>query len=226
MIETNTIYNESCLDTLARMPDESIDCVVTSPPYYGLRSYGTEPQVWGNHNGCSHVWQMAIKPAANGIINGAMQGETLDGNSATRKPSEYAFCLNCNAWRGELGLEPTFQLYISHLIDIFREVKRALKPSGTVWVNLGDSYPTHAGGVVDDPMRASGLAGTKHQEVARKTSALGQYKKGGRLPEKCLMNIPARFAIAMTDNPYTLRPDLTEEQRTYVIIELMKRGII
>lgn len=45
MIETGKIYNESCLETMARMPDNYLDCVVTSPPYYGLRSYNTDPQV-------------------------------------------------------------------------------------------------------------------------------------------------------------------------------------
>jgi DNA modification methylase len=45
VIELNTIYNESCLDTLSRMPDEFIDCCITSPPYYGLRDYGVADQI-------------------------------------------------------------------------------------------------------------------------------------------------------------------------------------
>jgi len=51
-----------------------------------------------------------------------------------------AFCLRCRAWRGELGLEPTFELYIKHLCNVFDEVKRVLKKMGTLWVNLGDTY--------------------------------------------------------------------------------------
>ena len=45
-METNKIYNESCLDTLNKMPDNYIDCVITSPPYWQLRDYGYEGQ-WG-----------------------------------------------------------------------------------------------------------------------------------------------------------------------------------
>lgn len=46
MIELNKIYNEPCLETLAKMPDEFIDCIITSPPYWQLRDYGYEGQ-WG-----------------------------------------------------------------------------------------------------------------------------------------------------------------------------------
>jgi site-specific DNA-methyltransferase (cytosine-N4-specific) len=199
------IRNGDALAVLKSLDSESIQCCVTSPPYFGLRSYGTEPVIWGNHNGCSHEFAESTSKLLSENRNGKGSA-TPGGGSAEYRAALHGheagvtgFCLSCNAWRGELGLEPTFQLYISHLIEIFAEVKRVLKKDGTCFVNLGDSYATHAGGIVADPMRASGLAGTKHQEVARKTSALGQYKKGGALPEKCLMNIPARFAIAMTD---------------------------
>lgn len=200
MLELNTIYNESCLDTLARMPDESVDLCITSPPYYGLRSYGTDPQVWGNHNGCSHTWGESIKYAKEDkrtpeqkAAQGAVVGNSVNsigfavGNSG-------AFCLDCNAWRGELGLEPTFQLYISHLIDIFREVKRVLKPTGTCWVNLGDSYGTN-----------SGCARQYQRGVDKQYGKIAHQEHGNGFVEKdkslhkSLMNIPARFAIAMTD---------------------------
>lgn len=197
MLELNTIYNESCLTTLERMPDESIDCVVTSPPYYGLRSYGTEPQVWGNHNGCSHVWGDVLRnPKADPRSaelkksQGATIGGTIHFNCETANGNSGNFCLNCNAWRGELGLEPTFQLYISHLIDIFREVKRVLKPTGTCFVNLGDSYAGSWGAMSHD------LHG-KGQKAGYNARPNTSRPQGIR--EKSLMNIPARFAIAMTD---------------------------
>ena len=51
-----TILVGHVLDRLAELPDESVHCVVTSPPFFGLRSYGTEPQVWGGEPNCSHVF--------------------------------------------------------------------------------------------------------------------------------------------------------------------------
>ena len=54
--EENSIVQGHVLDVLAGVPDESISAVITSPPYWGLRSYGTEPQVWGGDAECQHVW--------------------------------------------------------------------------------------------------------------------------------------------------------------------------
>lgn len=82
-LEINRFYNENCLDTMGWMEDNSIDCVVTSPPYYGLRDYGVE---------------------------------------------------------GQIGLEASPKAYVEKLVEVFAEVYRVLKPSGSVWLNLGDSY--------------------------------------------------------------------------------------
>jgi len=114
----NTITTGHVLSVLATWPDECVQCVVTSPPYWGLRDYGIEPQVWGGEPGCEHDW----------------------GTAATG-----AFCPRCGAWRGSLGLEPTPELYVEHLVSVFREVRRVLRTDGTLWLNLGDSYATGAG---------------------------------------------------------------------------------
>jgi DNA modification methylase len=227
MNEAYKILHGDALTVLKGMDAESVQCVITSPPYYGLRSYGTTPQVWGNHNGCSHQWGESIKYAKEDkrtpeqkAALGASVGNSVNSlNFAVGTPGN--FCLNCNAWRGELGLEPTFTLYISHLIDIFREVKRVLKPTGTVWVNLGDSFsgsPTGRFNGGSDIFKGRDLSGHARSADIDK-SAMG-------IRPKSLMNIPSRFAIAMTENPYTLRPELSDEQRVYVVNELVKRGII
>ena len=211
MIELNKIYNESCLDTLARMPNDFLDCVVTSPPYYGLRSYNTEPQIWGDKD-CNHVWGDEIvnpkKDTRTAEVK-VSQGATVGTNVASQHWAQGNmgnFCQLCNAWRGELGLEPTFQLYIQHLTDIFREVHRVLKPTGTVWVNLGDSYvggKGQSGGAsaerqAERNQNGESLNKSHHNEttgfgITRPTDGKQSVRP------KSLMNIPHRFAIAMTD---------------------------
>src|SRR5271163_942196 len=95
------------------MPADSVHCVVTSPPYWGLRDYGTPPQIWNGDPDCWHRWG--------------------------------AFCARCGAWRGSLGLEPTYQRYVAHLVGVLREVRRVLRPDGTMWLVIGDCYATGAG---------------------------------------------------------------------------------
>ncbi len=152
------------LDVLRSMSNESIHCIVTSPPYFGLRDYKVEPQIWGNHNGCQHEWGNVALPAANGQILEPMLAATLNPpasagsfgvvstkpkmlldpfgipQSASRSPRNSSFCRKCPAWRGHLGLEPTPELYIEHLAEVFREAKRVLRRDGTLWLNLGDTY--------------------------------------------------------------------------------------
>jgi DNA modification methylase len=103
------------LDALREMPEQSVQTVVTSPPYYGLRAYGTNPQVWGGDPACAH------------------------------ESSTDVFCQRCNAWRGEFGAEPTPDLYIEHLVVICREIRRVLRDDGTFWLNLGSSYARSPG---------------------------------------------------------------------------------
>jgi hypothetical protein len=72
------------LDRLAELPDESVHCCVTSPPYYGLRDYGTEPQVWGGNRGCSHKWD-ATAVKRKGSTNGRSDlGSTIVSIDATK----------------------------------------------------------------------------------------------------------------------------------------------
>ena len=115
---------------------------------------------------------------------------------------------------GQLGLEPTFQEYIDKLCTIFDEVKRVLKKEGTCWVNLGDTYGgTGSKGNYQDPKYKNGRNG---QSVALNS----------KMPSKCLLQIPSRFAIEMTNPNWVLKDDLTDKEKEYVLIELIKRNII
>jgi len=106
---------------------ESVDCIVTSPPYYGLRSYSSETiQIFGGDKNCNHNW---VKYKGN-----------FDKRNSLFEESPNEFCDKCSAFRCQLGLEPTVDLYISHLVMIFSGLKRVLKNEGTCFVNIGDTY--------------------------------------------------------------------------------------
>lgn len=134
-------YGQNVLSSLKDISDNSIHTICTSPPYYGLRSYGTEPQVWGGNPRCQHEWGDTIPQNSRHLYTG--ENSTKEGTVAEAEgyPKERgAFCQYCGAWRGELGGEPTPHLYVAHLVEVFRELRRVLREDGTVWLNLGDSY--------------------------------------------------------------------------------------
>ena len=141
----NQIICADVREGLAGLPDESVQCCVTSPPYWGLRDYGLEPVVCGG-DGCAHEWSSEGYVRERGnvdpdtrTITGSKEyyGEDSAGKIGRTTGQ---FCLHCGAWRGSLGLEPTPELYVEHLVQIFREVRRVLRKDGTVWLNLGSSY--------------------------------------------------------------------------------------
>ena len=131
----NKIFQGDSLEVLRTLPDGIVDCCVTSPPYYGLRDYGTGTWVGGDPN-CPH---RRLSKASDKTITGHAQ-EELKGNvgDAIYK----SVCPLCGAIREDkqIGLEETPEAYIERLVDVFREVKRVLKDDGTLWVNIGDSY--------------------------------------------------------------------------------------
>jgi DNA modification methylase len=132
------------------------------------------------------------------------------------------------AWAGQLGLEPDPWHYIGHLVATFREVRRVLRPDGTLWVNLGDTYYTGAGPAGESP--GGGKRGDRHKAAVdhapkkgRGTHADSPKHKAGatvtryttpnRMPlegwkPKDLVGIPWMFAKAMQADGWTLRSDI------------------
>ena len=135
------VYNGHTPEILKTMPDEFVHTVVTSPPYWGLRDYGLEPQIWDGDDACEHEW-IASPPRRErhpeDVKNPASKQATNKGANCELSPQR--FCQLCGAWKGSLGLESTPELYVQHLVGIFREIKRVLRVDGTVFLNLGDSY--------------------------------------------------------------------------------------
>ena len=120
-----------CRERLRELAAESVDCVVTSPPYFGLRDYGTG-QWEGGDDDCEHVgtvWHTA--PAGS-----AKQASNVGSVGVTSGPCR------CGAVRvdEQIGHEPTPDEFVDALVAVFREVRRVLAPHGTAWLNLGDSY--------------------------------------------------------------------------------------
>src|SRR5437867_1773320 len=134
----NQIIRGDAVTVLQGLPDECVDTVITSPPYWGLRSYNTEHRIWGGPNRCQHEWRLDLKICQSERGENA-RTEVFD-RSVQSKGTKSSTCRKCNAWRGELGLEPYFFQYVEHLCSVFDEVKRVLKPTGTLWVNMGDTY--------------------------------------------------------------------------------------
>ena len=116
--------------------------VITSPPYWSLRDYGLDPVLWDNNPDCDHEWIYLIKRPP----GGKPSSRTLVGsnknvfiNMRDHNVVSY-YCKKCGAWKGQLGLEPTPEMYVKHLCDIFDEIKRVLREDGTLWVNIGDAF--------------------------------------------------------------------------------------
>jgi DNA modification methylase len=123
-----------CREVLKQIPPESVDFVMFSPPYWGLRDYGEDADTdWGD-------------------------------------------------WKGQLGLEPDFRMYVDHLVQIGDLIWRVLKKSGSWYLNIGDSYTTN------------------HSERRQRIR--------GNLKEKCLAGIPWRTAIALMNRGWILRNDI------------------
>lgn len=176
------ILEGNALDILKTLPDNCIDTCITSPPYYSQRFYGVEANtVWNGDPNCDHQWEVYVRPGNTWSTPGPglykVKGEY---NKAWIRPQEQAFCKKCGAWYGQLGLEPSPSLYIKHLVQIFREVKRVLKPSGVFFLNIGDSY----------------------------FGGLNKYAKEDWLRPKQLMLIPSRLAIALQEDGWILRNDI------------------
>jgi DNA modification methylase len=136
------IINGNSITALRSLPDQSAQCCVTSPPYWGLRSYLPK-----NH------------------------------------PDKAR----------EIGQEPTPEAFVETMVQVFREVRRVLHDSGTLWLNLGDSYTGNA---------SSGGYG-KQDTNCRLESMM--TKTGSGLKPKDLCMMPWRVALALQADGWWLR---------------------
>ncbi len=195
--ENGILYNDDVLGTLRSLPNESIDCIITSPPYWGLRFYGNESNtIWGGDRNCNHEFNneqidinlsVSEKTGLKTGKNPSSKLKNLNGEYIT------GYCKKCGAWYGQLGLEPNFNQYLDNLLEIFKECKRVLKPSGTLFVNIADTYFSKCKGTGGKNSKLVKRKGVENFQSFPKIDLQNEY------PEKSLCMIPERFAMRMID---------------------------
>lgn len=199
---TSRIINADVMDGLAGLSDESVHCCVTSPPYWGLRDYGTASWVGGDA-ACDHK---------EGRQTNRATGKNAT-NPATSTMQVKADC-RCGAVRvdQQIGLEPTPDAFVARMVGVFREVRRVLRKDGTCWVNLGDSYVTAPPG--NKAPSSSDVDGQYARKMKRQlghgedADAIHAKAKLPGLKSKDLIGIPWRVALALQADGWWLRSDI------------------
>lgn len=176
------------------LEDESVDCVVTSPPYWGLRDYGTASWVDGDEQ-CDHIE----------VMNFSEKSKKQASNVGSYSKQYDDVCKLCGARRedDQIGLEKTPEEFVETMVNVFREVRRVLKSTGTVWLNLGDSY---IGGGRGFEWVESGTIQGNHIDAGVKYGKPTGKVEG--LKSKDLAGIPWRVALALQSDGWYLRSDI------------------
>lgn len=171
-----TLHVGDAHNVLAVMPDASVDCVVTSPPYWGLRSYDTGR--WhGGRADCDH--------------------ETAPSAADPHPPRT---CPDCQAvWTdGQYGQETTVGEYVDRLVTVFGQARRVLHPHGTLWLNLGDSY-AGTGPRSARPHGSNSIIGGTYNHRQWTPGAVAGLRP------KNLIGVPWRVALALQSSGWILR---------------------
>jgi len=168
----------------------------------GLRDYGLEPIIWdGDNPDCEHEWGDKLITASSAKSGGG--GHKQDRNKGLWFKNYSFFCLKCSAWKGSFGHEPTPELYIKHLLEIFDEVKRVLKKNGSCWVNLADTYSGSGCGRWNAPIEIRGKQFRKCLNIDQEY--LAPPRKCRHIPTKSLVGIPEMFVLGMRDRGWIRR---------------------
>lgn len=208
-LSLNTIHVGDCRELLGKLPDDSVNCVVTSPPYWGLRDYGTA--TWeGGDAACEHRGRVKPRQDTTGGTGGRFSETRGEQPAKAFQAVPVKGTCRCGAVRvdQQIGLEETPQQYVETMVMVFREVRRVLRADGTLWLNLGDCYAQGGRGGIGD---ASTLDGTRRNQNESRSA---QQAMGGlRSPPdgfkaKDLIGIPWRVAFALQAAGWWLRADI------------------
>lgn len=176
------------------------------------RDYKTEHQIWDGKPKCKHVWGDMLpgnNRGGSGTGNNRRKrigrdwdptgGESPVGRIYGRDTAKGCFCLKCGCWKGELGQEPTVELFVRHTVQVFGELYRVLKPSGVLFLNIGDT-------------RSSGAKGPNSLPNGQLTYRTGNGDTRGKVKEKYLALIPERLLIALDDAGWIIRSKIVWEK--------------
>lgn len=202
-----TLYQGDCREVLAELPERSVQSVISSPPYWGLRDYQLPPSVWGGDEGCEHDWREERSSLKTGRNDEGMRwaDQYLDPkwkHNSPGSPSTGSLCRYCGAWRGCHGLEPTPDLWVANEITIFRALRRVLRDDGTIWWNVGDSY---SGGGRARGKDRDGIYGPSKQGTNKGTNFLAAAPTVEGVAPGNLMQMPDRLALALQGDGWILR---------------------
>jgi DNA modification methylase len=207
----NKIEFGNCIDIMQRWIDEGVkvNMCVTSPPYYGLRDYGTATWEGGNPN-CNHKGAK-INP----LKVGGFTGKRLRKENGSENEKYLSFknvCPDCNAIKkdNQLGLEETPKQYIDNMVRVFRLVRELLTDDGTLWVNIGDSYSSHKDCKSIGQTLAKGTSRENAHVMNKGISRVRDSKmlKSQGLKNKDLIGIPWMLAFALREDGWYLRQDI------------------
>ena len=189
------IITADALEGLRTLPDGLCDMCVTSPPYWGLRDYGTAE--WeGGDSECEHkIPERECDPKRRG-----------GHNSSSHVVRFYRVkCYKCGAIRrdNQIGLEENPGIYIQRLVNVFKEVWRVLRADGTLWVNIGDTYNGYKGNAHN---KTNGSDYAEFRKQPTRESGYGLECKD--LKPKDLVGIPWLLAFALRADGWYLRQDI------------------
>jgi len=201
------IYHGDALAVLAGLEARSVQCIVTSPPFWGLRDYGTGE--WsGGDPACEHD-----VGRSNHAHAGNVHEPGPDGN-AFRNSSRYLgqgaptpnVC-RCGAERidAQIGLEETPEAWCAALVAVFREARRVLRDDGVLWVEIGDTYASNVGGGTDGSKTKGGVAG--HVPNAWGGGSQSPVIRPDNVKPKDLVGAPWLLAFALRADGWYLRAD-------------------
>jgi len=200
----NNILQGDVIEKLKEIETGTVQCVVTSPPYWGLRDYQTASWEGGDEN-CDHKEAKLKSRYDYSLETSTIQDGSRTGTDAPKWKDD---CPTCGAVKEDeqLGLEETPEEYVEKMVEVFRQIKRVLKHDGTVWLNLGDSYAGSGRGGNPPDSKWSGFVGNDKREKQAKEPT--KVFKGNGYKAKDLIGIPWRVAFALQADGWYLRQDI------------------
>jgi len=162
---------------------------------------GMESRIYGGREDCAHDWNIQIIKDRRGAEGSGLEGAFQE--EALRFDYEIAVCASCGAYKGELGLEPTPELFVRDVVEVFRGLRRVLRDDGVLFVNMGDSMHT------DSPVRGSTTEAFADEWDESQTASRGGLRKSaarvGDLKNKDEIGVPDLLWRAMLSDGWYKR---------------------